>query len=148
MSTIRNLPRPPAPPRAPAAALAALSFVMACLAPATQAQDTPAGPAAETLAFDPNSCTRPAWPKASLRNHEEGVVEASFLVGTDGQVKEARILRTAGFRDLDKAVLDAYRVCRTTTLPARATWVPVRHAWSTRGVELPPKAAPAAGQAL
>jgi D-alanyl-D-alanine endopeptidase (penicillin-binding protein 7) len=144
MFRIQRLVRPSAQPRASGVAVAAFTITVACAALAARAQVVPDTPAAQALAFDVANCARPQWPEASLRNEEEGVVEATFLIGTDGQVKDARITKSTGFRDLDRAVLKAFRTCRTTSAPVRETWLSISHVWNAKSGRADAAAAPAA----
>ncbi|MDQ1817676.1 energy transducer TonB [Massilia sp. CCM 9210] len=69
-------------------------------------------------------CTSPDYPKGSLRNGEEGLVTAAFLVAQDGQVIDARVMKTSGFEALDKAAIRALLKCRFA--PAVMFGVPIR----------------------
>jgi protein TonB len=48
---------------------------------------------------------KPDYPARSIARHEEGQVHLKVLVGTDGTVKEARILRSSGSDRLDWAAM-------------------------------------------
>lgn len=122
-------------PRASSVAAATLTIAVACAALGARAQvASPAStpPAAtQALALDFDSCARPQWPAESLRNGEQGTVRIELLIGTDGQVKDSRIAKSAGFRDLDKAALTAISACRTKIAPAEDTWLPVSYEWTS-----------------
>jgi len=94
---------PPAPtavrPQAPAAS-----------APVGEAPK-PAPPAKTPAYLNVNDCTKPEYPKNSARNEEEGTVIIAFLVGADGRVKDSRIEKSSGFRDLDKAAVAGLTAC-------------------------------------
>lgn len=80
--------------------LAAIAGVTLALAGcATPAADAPLIPA-KVL-----SCPKPQYPRSSLRNEETGVTTLVFTVGTDGLVHDAKIQRSSGYRDLDRAAL-------------------------------------------
>jgi protein TonB len=106
---------PPAPPNAP---------------PATK----PAGPSRTPAVADFNTCSKPEYPKSSLRNEETGVSTISFLIGTDGSVKGSQVTKTSGFRDLDKAAQVALGKCRfkpaTENGQAIESWQPVQYVWT------------------
>jgi periplasmic protein TonB len=106
---------PPAPPEAP---------------PATK----PAPPARTPAVADFNTCSKPEYPKSSLRNEETGVSTVSFLIGTDGGVKDSRIAKSSGFRDLDKAAQVALGKCRfkpaTENGAPVESWQPVQYVWT------------------
>jgi protein TonB len=113
-ATTEIIKAPPAPPAAP---------------PATK----PAGPARTPAVADFNSCAKPEYPKASLRNEETGVSTISFLIGSDGSVKDSKVTKSSGFRDLDKAALVALGKCRfkpaTENGQPIESWQPVQYVW-------------------
>jgi len=45
------------------------------------------------------------YPRASRRRNEEGVVTLAFTAYADGEVSDAKIVKSSGYRRLDKAVL-------------------------------------------
>ncbi|WP_157778576.1 energy transducer TonB [Massilia violaceinigra] len=69
-------------------------------------------------------CTSPQYPKGSLRNGEEGVVNIAFQVAENGQVIDPRIMKSSGFETLDKAAIGALLKCRFA--PAVMFGVPIR----------------------
>jgi protein TonB len=100
----------------------------------------PAAPAANpnpvrvAAAADFNTCAKPDWPKASLRNEETGTVTLSFLIGVDGRVADSKILKSSGFRDLDKAAVTGISKCRfkpgmTDGKPEQA-WMQMQYVWT------------------
>lgn len=81
-------------------------------APAPVAEAPKPAPPAKTAAYlNVKECPTPEYPKNSARNEEEGTVTISFLVGADGRVKEAKIEKSSGFRDLDKAAVSQLSSC-------------------------------------
>ncbi len=62
--------------------------------------------------LDETVCARPAYPENSRRNAEEGVTVLDVTVSPEGQFVSAVIARSSGFRDLDKATLDAFAGCK------------------------------------
>ncbi|MFL6659419.1 MAG: energy transducer TonB [Massilia sp.] len=83
---------------------------------------------------DFNTCAKPEFPKASLRNEETGTVTVSFLIGVDGHVMESKITKSSGFRELDKAAQSAIGKCRFKPAmvdgkPEQA-WQPVQYVWT------------------
>ena len=111
-----ELPRP-TPPAAPA--------------PAAPANPNPVRVAAVA---DFNTCAKPEWPKASLRNEETGTVTLSFLIGVDGRVVESKLVKSSGFRDLDKAAQTGISKCRfkpglTDGKPEQA-WMQMQYVWT------------------
>jgi protein TonB len=82
--------------------------------------------------FDPKSC-KAEYPKASLMNEEQGTVSMSFLVSPDGSVVEAKLDKTSGFKNLDKAAIKSLSACKfkpgTKDGSAAQTWAKVDYAW-------------------
>jgi protein TonB len=74
------------------------------------------------------------YPKSSLRNEETGTSTISFLIGVDGSVKDSKITKSSGFRDLDKAAVSALSKCRfkpaTQDGAPVETWSPVAYVWN------------------
>jgi protein TonB len=112
--------------------------------PATTELSRPAPPAAAPVAnpnpvripavADFNTCAKPDWPKASLRNEETGTVTLSFLIGTDGRVADSKIVKSSGFRDLDKAAIVGISKCRfkpgmNDGKPEQA-WMQMQYVWT------------------
>lgn len=83
---------------------------------------------------DPQPCSKPQYPLASLRHEEQGTVTMSFLVGVDGKVRAGKILRSSGFRLLDNAALEGIAMCRfkpgTENGQVLEQWVPVQYVWT------------------
>lgn len=76
---------------------------------------------------DANACVKPDYPANAARNGETGVVTLALLVGTDGKVAGSKIQRSSGYRDLDKAAVNALSMCKFK--PAMANGVP-EQAWA------------------
>jgi len=57
-------------------------------------------------------CPRPAYPRASVRNEETGVVTLSFTVAANGHLLGAAIANSSGFHNLDNAAYTALTRCR------------------------------------
>ncbi len=82
--------------------------------------------------FDPAKC-KADYPKASLMNEEQGTVSMSFLINVDGSVAEAKLEKTSGFKNLDKAAIKSISACKFKPgskdgAPAQ-TWTKVDYAW-------------------
>lgn len=124
---IRRLVRPDAQALNWKAAVAMCVMAAACLAAAlhvpaqarTQHVRTPA------LA-DFTTCAKPLWPKQSLRDENTGTVTLSFLIDAQGGVADSRILKSSGFRPLDRAA--RVGIARCHFKPATEDGVPVQ-AW-------------------
>lgn len=105
-----------------------LSVIAALLvsgAPAAFAAEVPAS-------FDAKNC-KAEYPKASLMNEEQGTVSMMFLVTAGGDVKESKVEKTSGFKNLDKAAIKAISACKfkpgTKDGKADETWTKVDYAW-------------------
>ncbi len=61
---------------------------------------------------DASGCATPAYPARAARNNESGTVVLALLIGTDGRVANARVQKSSGSRDLDKAALNALSMCQ------------------------------------
>ena len=83
--------------------------------------------------IDAASCAKPAYPAGALRNGDEGTVTLAFLVGKDGHVASAKIERTSGHRDLDRAALQGLSMCAfkpgTIDGVAQESWARMQYAW-------------------
>ena len=102
--------------------------------PAVVAAPANPNPVRSAAVADFNTCAKPEFPKASLRNEETGTVTMSFLISIDGRVTDSKITKSSGFRDLDKAAQAAIGKCRFK--PAMVdgkpeqTWQPVQYQWT------------------
>ncbi|AMO96157.1 tonB family C-terminal domain protein [Collimonas fungivorans] len=100
--------------------------------PTSVAQPSPAasaqiaGPPAHTSAKVAGNCEKPEYPRTSLRNEEQGTVNVKLIIGTDGNVVDAAIEKSSGYKDLDRATLKAWSLCHFT--PAMADGQPVQSA--------------------
>ena len=69
-------------------------------------------------------CPRPAYPRASIRNEETGMVTLNFTVAANGHLLGASVARSSGFPNLDNAAYAALTRCRFR--PASIDGVPVQ----------------------
>lgn len=72
------------------------------------------------------NCARPDYPARALREGAEGTVTLSLLIGARGTVTDAKIARSSGSRELDRAAVSALSLC--TFKPATNNGVP-EQAW-------------------
>jgi protein TonB len=92
-----------------------------------------AGPSHVGAVVDFSTCAKPEYPRNSQRNEEQGTVMLAFLIGVDGGVKDAKVEKTSGFRELDKAALRGLSQCKFK--PAQVdgkpteTWSSVQYVW-------------------
>ena len=77
--------------------------------------------------------TQPSYPAARIRFNDEGAVELEIYVLPDGRVGDARVLKSSGFEDFDRAALqEARRSWRL--LPATRDGRPLAQWYSLRVV--------------
>jgi TonB family protein len=84
------------------------------------------------MRFD--TCIKPEYPRASLRNEETGMVQLDFLVDAEGKPVQIRKVRSSGYADLDNATLLSLSACSFKPLvvdgkPA-AAWAAVQYVWT------------------
>ena len=83
--------------------------------------------------IDAANCAKPTYPAGALRNGDEGTVTLAFLIGKDGHVASAKIERTSGHRDLDRAALQGLSLCAfkpgTVDGVAQESWARMQYAW-------------------
>lgn len=80
--------------------------------PAPAAPPVPPAKSIKTAAVaNFSTCAKPEWPRSSLRNEETGTVTLAFVIGVDGSVVESRVTKSSGFRELDKAAVNAISKC-------------------------------------
>lgn len=97
--------------------------------------DAPVKPAepVKTMARLMQGCRMPQYPKRSEDKGEEGTVVFRFLVGNDGKVQSAQLVRSSGFERLDNAAKEAFMQCRFTpgTIDgvAQSSWVKQPFTW-------------------
>lgn len=94
-------------------------------------------PVSVAAVIDAASCAKPAYPAAALRNGDEGTVTLAFLVGKDGRVASARVEKTSGYRDLDRAALQGLSMCAfkpgTVDGVAHESWARMQYSWNLDG---------------
>lgn len=60
---------------------------------------------------DLNSC-KPVYPRAALLAEEQGTVRVQFVVGTEGQLVSARVMKSSGYKNLDNAAVQGLSRCK------------------------------------
>jgi protein TonB len=83
---------------------------------------------------DANGCAKPNYPANAARNGETGTVTLALLVGADGRVSNAKIRKSSGSRDLDRAAVTALSMCQfkpamNNGVP-EAGWGQIAYVWS------------------
>lgn len=93
----------------------------------------PREPVRVAAVVDARACEKPAYPAASLRANESGVVLLSFLIDVDGRVLEGKVERSSGYRRLDDAARNGLSLCkfRPATLDGKPerTWSRIEYEW-------------------
>lgn len=123
-----------------ATALALAAFSSSAQTPATgttSAATTTSGvttPAPQPQPQPPQRCSRPAYPADALRNEDTGVVMLEFLIGTDGAVRDTRILKSSGHANLDEAARVGLAKCQFTPSMLNGApveqWIKVQYVWT------------------
>jgi TonB family protein len=80
------------------------------------------------------ACSKPQYPKLSLRENEEGLAHVAFLVHADGTVGGSVVLASTGFPALDRETQEALAKCvfkpETENGQPIEAWVPVQYLWT------------------
>jgi protein TonB len=83
---------------------------------------------------DANGCALPRYPAVAARNGDAGTTTLALLVGADGRVTSARVERTSGSRELDRAALQALSLCQfkpaTNNGVAESGWARLAYVWT------------------
>lgn len=72
---------------------------------------------AAKIDFELPEC-KPSYPRASLRNLEEGTTHISFQVAEDGAISDVKIVASSGFRGLDEALRTQLQAGQCKAQPA------------------------------
>ena len=106
-------PPPTPPPPTPPPPVQEVSS-MATQAPPPAPPAPPAPPSDITASQDLsyNSRIQPKYPPQAMRQHHEGTVILMILVGVDGSPKDIKVDKSSGFRELDRAAMEAARQWR------------------------------------
>jgi protein TonB len=88
------------------ATLSALVLGLGLAASASQAADMAA-------VIDTKSpCSKPEYPRSSLVNEETGTVVLAFVIAENGSVVDAKVVKSSGFKNLDRAAESAFTKCK------------------------------------
>jgi protein TonB len=100
--------------------------------------EAPPPPVAQAMRVAPvidarKGCREPEYPASSQRLEETGTVLLQFLIGTDGRVKDSKIVTSSGHPRLDEAARDALGSCRfvpgTVDGKPEESWAPIKYTW-------------------
>jgi protein TonB len=79
------------------------------------------------------SCQKPAYPRADIREEHQGTVTLAFLVNAEGTATEAKVLRSTGYPSLDMAAQAGLMTCKFKPAlvdgQAVAQWANVQYVW-------------------
>lgn len=97
--------------------------------------EAPAAPDKFTVAFaNAKDCALPDYPARAVRNGDSGTVNLSLLIGVDGKVTDAKVQKSSGHRELDRAAVDALSLCKfkpaTKNGVAQPAWGQLAYVWS------------------
>jgi TonB family protein len=78
------------------------------------------------------NCSIPDYPATWIDDGLEGTVRVALLVGPDGSVKDTKVVRSSGYRELDKASARAGANCKFEA-PVKSSsapgWTTVQYLW-------------------
>ena len=81
-----------------------------------------------------SDCVLPDYPARAARNGDTGTVSLALLIGTDGRVAEAKVRRSSGHKELDRAAVSALSMCKfkpaMTNGVAEPAWGQIAYVWS------------------
>ena len=60
---------------------------------------------------DLNGC-KPAYPQAALKQGQTGTVRVKFVIGTEGNLVSAEVVKSSGVKSLDTAAIDGLSKCK------------------------------------
>jgi protein TonB len=104
----------------------------------TDTPPVPARPAStgirSAVLADAAGCVKPDYPARAARIGETGTVSLALLVGVDGRVSDARVEKSSGSRDLDRAAVSALSMCKfkpaTNGGVAEPAWAQIAYVWT------------------
>lgn len=94
----------------------------------------PAKPVHIAPRADARDCVRPDYPAQAARNGDTGTVSLALLIGVNGKVSDAKVERSSGFKELDRAAVAALSMCKfkpaTTGGVPEPAWSKMAYVWS------------------
>lgn len=95
---------------------------------------SPPGQMGSAVLANADGCATPDYPVNAARNGDTGTVTLALLVGPDGRVQDARVQKTSGHRELDRAALNALSLCQFKPAMnngvAQAGWGQIAYVWT------------------
>lgn len=121
--------------RLPLFCVTALALLAGCVqSPATRTAAAPTQAQQPPQQVPGEGCAPPVYPPEAVQARMTGVSMMAFLVGSDGTVRESRLLKSSGYAILDRTAEAALRLCRFKPALKNghtvAAWQPVQYAWS------------------
>lgn len=115
-------------------AIASLGFALACASIHNRASAADEPVANAEAVADFSSCAKPVWPEEALAGKHTGAITMTFLISGEGTVMQSRIVKSSGYRELDRAALLAFAKCtyKPGQLDGKPTeaWLMFRYVWS------------------
>ena len=143
MSRIRRLLRPEPRRISWKAAAPVMLLTGALIAGCAQIAGGAPPPAAVAAAAEPvhtramadfKTCSKPVWPKESLRNENTGTVVLGFLVDENGKVRDSQVRKSSGFAPLDEAARTGISKCgfKPATRDGKPVqeWMQMQYIWT------------------
>lgn len=117
------------------ALLATLGLAAACLSGYANARVDAGLPAARSPAVvDFKTCSKPEWPKKSLRAGHTGTVTLSYKISESGKVIGSKVIKSSGHPLLDQAARIGIEKCNFIPAKLRskpvATWQQMQYVWT------------------
>ncbi len=79
-------------------------------------------------------CSKPEWPRSSLRYEETGTVTLAFFVDADGDLLRAKKLQSSGYAELDNAAIVALAACTLQAAVSNGkptpSWIKIQYVWT------------------
>lgn len=105
--------------------------------------ETPVAPPAAVAQPNPiriavaQNCPAPEYPARSARNGDAGTVTLALLIGVDGRVAKAKVQKTSGHSELDRAAIAALSSCdfkpATNGGKPEQAWAQIAYVWTLEG---------------
>jgi len=103
-------------------------------APAQPSTNSNPGQMFSAVLANADGCAKPDYPVNAARNGDTGTVTLALLVGADGRVQNAKIQKSSGHRELDRAALNALSLCQFKPAMnngvAEAGWGQIAYVWT------------------
>jgi protein TonB len=106
---MKTPPPTPPPPAPPPAVDEATNNPAPPVPPAPPAPPAPPSDITASQDLSYNSRMQPRYPPQAIRQRHEGTVTLLILVAVDGSVKDIKVDVSSGYRELDRAAMDAAR---------------------------------------